>query len=52
MEPLDVWEADPLHRIEVVKVTPEFLEPMRGRQGIRMSAEVVLAELPGVVALI
>ena len=42
---VDVREADLLHRVEVVEVAPELLEAVRGRQRIRMIAEVVLAEL-------
>ena len=47
---VDVGEAHPLHRIEVVEVTPEFVEAVRGRQGLGVVAEVILAELAGVVA--
>ena len=47
---VDVREADSLHGIEVIEVAPEFLEAVGGRQGVRMIAEVVLAELAGVVA--
>jgi hypothetical protein len=39
-----------LHGIQVVEVTPEFLEAVRGRQRIGMVAEMVLAELAGSVA--
>ena len=47
---VDVGEAHPLHRVEVIEVAPEFLEAMRGRQSVGVVAEVVLAELAGVVA--
>ena len=47
---VDVGEAHPLHRVEVIEVAPEFLEAVRGRQRLGVVAEVVLAELAGVVA--
>ena len=47
---VDVGEAHPLHRVEVVEVAPELLEAVRGRQRVGVVAEVVLAELAGVVA--
>ena len=47
---VDVREADLLHRVQVVKVAPELLEAVRGRQRIRMIAEVVLAELARAIA--
>ena len=47
---VDVGEAHPLHRVEVIEVAPEFLEAVRRRQRIGVVAEVVLAELAGVVA--
>ena len=47
---VDVGEAHPLHRVEVIEIAPEFVEAVRGRQSIRVVAEVVLAELAGVVA--
>src|SRR5213076_941072 len=47
---VDIWEANLLHRIQVIEVTPELLEAVRGRQGIRMVAEMVLAKLAGGVA--
>ena len=47
---VDVGEADALHRVEVVEVAPELLEAVRGRQRVGVVAEVVLAELAGVVA--
>ena len=34
-----------LHGIEVIKIAPIFLEPVRGRQGLGGIAEMVLAEL-------
>ena len=49
---VDVGEAHLLHRIEVIEIAPEFLEPVRGRQRIGVIAEVVLAELAGRVALV
>ena len=36
--------------VEVVEVPVEFVEPMYGRQELIAVAQVVLAELPGVVA--
>ena len=47
---VDVEEAHLLHGVQVVEVTPVFLEAVRGWQGIRVIAQVVLAELAGVVA--
>ena len=47
---VDVGEAHPLHRVEVIEVAPELLEAVRGRQRLGVVAEVVLAELAGVVA--
>ena len=47
---VDVREAHPLHRIEVIEVTPELLEAVRGRQRIGVITEMVLAELAGIVA--
>ena len=47
---VDVGEAHLLHGIEVIEITPVLLEAMRGRQGLGGVAEVVLAELAGVVA--
>ena len=47
---VDVGEAHPLHRVEVIEVAPEFLEAVRGRQRIGVVAQMVLAELAGVVA--
>ena len=47
---VDVGEAHPLHRVEVIEIAPEFVEAVRGRQSIRVVTEVVLAELAGVVA--
>ena len=41
--------ADPLHRIQVIEITPEFLEAVRGGQSVGVVAEVVLAELAGIV---
>ena len=47
---VDVGEAHALHRVEVIEVAPEFLEAVRGRQRVGVVAEMVLAELAGVVA--
>ena len=47
---VDVREAHALHRVEVIQVAPEFLEAVRGRQRVGVVAEMVLAELAGVVA--
>ena len=47
---VDVREAHALHRVEVVQVAPVFLEAVRGRQRVGVVAEMVLAELAGVVA--
>jgi hypothetical protein len=49
---VDVREAHPLHRIEVIQIAPEFLEAVRGRQRVGVVAEMVLAEFDGVVAKI
>ena len=47
---VEVGEAHALHRIEVVQVTPVFLEAVRRRQRVGVVAEMVLTELAGVVA--
>ena len=47
---VDVGEAHPLHGVEVIEIAPEFLEPVRRRQGVGVIAEMVLAELAGGVA--
>ena len=47
---VDVGEAHPLHRVEVIEIAPELVEAVRGRQSIRVVAKVILAELAGVVA--
>src|SRR5215510_10085653 len=47
---VDVGEAHRLHGVEVVEVAPELLETVRGRQGRGVIAQVVLAELAGIVA--
>ena len=47
---VDVGEAHLLHRVEVVEVAPVFLEAVRRRQRRGVVAQVVLAELAGVVA--
>ena len=35
---IDVGEAHPLHRVQVVEIAPEFLEAVRGRQRIGVVA--------------
>src|SRR6476661_10077182 len=45
-----VREAHALHRIQVVQVAPELVEAVGGRQRVGVVAQVVLAELAGVVA--
>ncbi len=47
---VDVGEAHPLHRVQVVQVAPELLEAVRGRQRLGVVAQVVLTELAGGVA--
>src|SRR5262245_8627403 len=47
---VDVREAHRLHRVEVVEITPKFLEAMRRGQGLGVVAQVVLAELASGVA--
>ena len=47
---VDVGEAHLLHRVEVIEIAPVFLEAVRGRQRRGVVAEMVLAELAGVVA--
>ena len=47
---VDVREAHALHRVEVVQVAPELVEAVRRRQRVGVVAQVVLAELAGVVA--
>ena len=47
---VDVGEAHPLHRVEVIEIAPEFLEAVRRRQRRGVVAQMVLAELAGVVA--
>ena len=39
-----------LHRVEVIEVAEELVEPVHGRQVLVQVAEVVLAELAGGVA--
>ena len=41
-----------MHGIEVIKIAPIFLEPVRGRQGLGGIAKMVLAELACGVAKI
>ena len=48
--PVDVGEAHPLHRVEVVEIAPELLEAVRRRQRVGVVAQMVLAELAGAVA--
>ena len=38
------------HRVEVIEVAEEFIEPMHGGQKLVQIAEMVLAELAGGVA--
>ena len=47
---VDVGEAHLLHCVQVVEIAPELLETVRRRQRIGMVAQVVLAELAGVIA--
>ena len=47
---VDVGEAHLLHRVQVVEVAPVLLEAVRRRQRLGVVAQVVLAELAGVVA--
>ena len=47
---VDVREAHALHGVEVIQIAPEFLEAVRGRQRVGVVAEMVLAELAGIVA--
>ncbi len=49
---VDVGEANALHGVQVVEVTPEFLEAVRRRQRCRVVTQVVLAEFAGGVAQI
>ena len=43
---VDVREAHPLHRVEVIEIAPEFLEAVRGRQSIRVVARWFLPNSP------
>ena len=47
---VNVGEAHLLHCVQVVEIAPELLETVRCRQRIGMVAQVVLAELAGVIA--
>ena len=47
---VDVREAHALHRVEVIQVAPELVEAVRRRKRVGVIAQVVLAELAGVVA--
>src|SRR4029450_7116431 len=47
---VDVGKAHALHGVQVVKVAPEFLEPVGRRQSVGMITQMVLAELAGGVA--
>ena len=47
---VDVGEAHPLHRVQMVEIAPELLEAVRGRQRVGVVAQMVLAELAGGVA--
>src|SRR5215472_13899431 len=44
---IDVGETHPLHRIEMVEITPVFLKPVRRWQSRGVVTQVVLAELAG-----
>jgi hypothetical protein len=46
---INVGETHPLHGIKVIKIAPEFLEAVRSWQGVSVVAQMVLAELAGVV---
>src|SRR4029078_10963470 len=46
---VDVGEAHLLHGIQAIEVPPELLETVRRRQCVGVVAQMVLAELPGVV---
>ena len=47
---VDVGEAHPLHRVQMVEIAPELLEAVRRRQRVGVVAQMVLAELAGGVA--
>ena len=47
---IDVGEAHLLHRVQVIQVTPVFLEAVCRRQRRRLVAQMVLAEFSGGVA--
>ena len=47
---VNVGEAHLLHCVQVIEIAPELLETVRRRQRIGMVAQMVLAELAGVVA--
>ena len=47
---VDVGETHALHGIEMIEITPEFVETMGCRQRVGVVAEVVFTELAGVVA--
>src|SRR5215470_1698835 len=47
---LDVGEAHLLHRVQVIEITPKFLEAVRGRQGEALVAQVVLTKLARAIA--
>jgi len=40
-------KLNPLHRIQVVEIAPEFLKAVSRRQSLHVVAQVVLTELPG-----
>jgi len=46
---VDIVEAHALHRVQVIEVAPELLEAVRRWQCIGIVAQMVLAELAGVV---
>ncbi|MNH31548.1 hypothetical protein D3C79_919260 [compost metagenome] len=49
---VDIDKTHALHCIEVIEVTPEFLEAVGCRQRFEVVAQVVLAELTGGIAQI
>src|SRR5215469_14491563 len=49
---VDVGKAHGLHCVEVIEITPVFLETVCGRQGRSVVAQVVLSELARGVAQI
>ena len=47
---VDVREANLLHGIQMIEIAPELLEAVRCRKRLRVVTQMVLAELPCVVA--